>query len=33
MLMLALPMCLFYEASIVIGRLLERRKRTAAAAS
>jgi len=32
MLMLAVPMCLFYEVSIIIGRMLERRKRAAAPA-
>ena len=32
MLMLALPMCLFYEVSIIIGRILERRKKAAAPA-
>jgi sec-independent protein translocase protein TatC len=33
MLLLAVPMCVFYEASILIGRVLERRKRAAAAAA
>lgn len=32
MLMLSVPMVIFYEASIVIGRIIERRKRTAATA-
>lgn len=32
MLVLAVPMCLFYEAAILVGRLLERRKKAAAAA-
>ena len=32
MLMLAVPMCLFYEVSIIIGRVLERRKKAAAPA-
>jgi sec-independent protein translocase protein TatC len=32
MLMLSVPMVLFYEISIIAGRILERRKRTAAAA-
>ncbi|MEQ1786449.1 MAG: twin-arginine translocase subunit TatC [Acidimicrobiales bacterium] len=32
MLMLSVPMVVFYEASIVIGRIIERRKRTAATA-
>ena len=32
MLMLSVPMCIFYEVSILVGRVLERRKRKAAAA-
>jgi sec-independent protein translocase protein TatC len=33
MLMLSVPMVVFYEASILVGRLLERRKKAAAAAA
>jgi Sec-independent protein secretion pathway component TatC len=33
MLMLAVPMCIFYLISIVIGKIFQRRKRVAEAAS
>jgi sec-independent protein translocase protein TatC len=33
MLALALPMCIFYEAAIIVGRVMARRKRAAAAAT